>query len=109
MYSLPQAGRVAYNRLVPILTNAGYREAGRTPGLFRHDQNDIAFTLVVDDFFIQLTLEAALTHLIDTLQTHYTITIDRQATKYCGMHLDWNYVEGHVTLSMPGYVERALH
>ena len=62
----------------------------------------------MDDFLIQHTSEAALQHLIDTLQQHYTITIDRQATKYCGMQLDWDYSHGHVMLSMPGYVEKAL-
>ena len=62
----------------------------------------------MDDFLIQHTTEAALNHLVETLQKNYTITIDRQATKYCGMQLDWNYVEGHGTLSMPGYVEQAL-
>ena len=66
------------------------------------------FTLVVDDFLVHHTSEAALNHLIATLQQHYTITVDRQATKYCGMQLDWNYKEAHVTLSMPGYVEKAL-
>ena len=109
MYGLPQAGRVAYDHLVPILNDAGYYEASRTPGLFCHNTNDIVFTQVVDDFLIQHTTEVALQHLIDTLQQHYTITTDRLATKYCGMQLNWNYDEGHVTLLMPGYVERALH
>ena len=63
----------------------------------------------MDDFLIQHTTEVALQHLIDTLQHHYTITIDHHATKYCGMQLDWDYDAGHATLSMPGYVERALH
>jgi hypothetical protein len=31
------------------------------------------------------------------------------ASKFCGITLEWNYEDGHVTLSMPGYVEKALH
>ena len=31
-----------------------------------------------------------------------------EATKFCGIKLDWDYEAGHVTLSMPGYVDKAL-
>jgi hypothetical protein len=30
------------------------------------------------------------------------------ATKFCGITLQWNCTQGHVTLSMPGYIEEAL-
>ena len=63
----------------------------------------------MDNFFIQHTSDEALDHLISTLQRHYTITIDKTGAKFCGMQLDWNYNEGHVTLSMPGYIEKALN
>ena len=109
MYGMPQAGWVANDHLIPQLLAAGYKETGRTSGLFCHHTNNIIFVLIVDNFLIQFTTEAALTHLINTLQQHYTITIDRTATKSCGMQLDWEYGEGHVTLSMPGYVEKALN
>ena len=108
MYGLPQAGRVANDHLLPRLQEAGYTATGQTPGLFSQKDNDIVFALVVDDFLIHHTSDQALTHLIDTLQQHYTITVERQATKFCGMQLDWDYNAGHVTLSMPGYVEKAL-
>ena len=107
MYGLPQAGRVASDHLIPRLKAAGYQEAGRTPGLFCHTTNGTMFALVVDDFLVHHTLEEALQHLTSVLREHYTITIDTQAVKFCGMSLQWNYEAGHVTLSMPGYVERA--
>ena len=66
------------------------------------------FALVVDDFLIHRTTDTTLQHLINTLQQHHTITIDRQATKFCGIQLDRDYTKGHVTLLMPGYVEKAL-
>ena len=31
-----------------------------------------------------------------------------KADKFVGINFEWNYEEGHVTLSMPGYCERAL-
>ena len=109
MYGLPQAGRVASDHLIPRLTAAGYQEAGRTPGLFCHTTNGTIFVLVVDDFLVHYTSEEALRHLTTTLKEHYTITVDPHATKFCGMNLDWNYAAGHVTLSMPGYVEKAYN
>jgi Reverse transcriptase (RNA-dependent DNA polymerase) len=108
MYGLPQAGKVASDYLLPRLKVAGYRETGHTPGLFKHQNNSITFALVVDDFFIQYTSLDDFNHLAGTLRQNYTITTDMEATKFCGIQLDWNYEAGHVTLSMPGYVDKAL-
>jgi hypothetical protein len=109
MYGLPQAGKVASDFLLPRLEAVGYRESKFVPGLFRHDTNSIIFALVVDDFLVQYTSLDDFNHLADTLRTNYTITTDMEAKKFCGITLEWNYEEGHVTLSMPGYVEKALH
>jgi Reverse transcriptase (RNA-dependent DNA polymerase) len=108
MYGLPQAGKVASDNLLPRLHDAGYKPTGRIPGLYKHDTNTIYFTLIVDDFLISHAQEGALEHLKATLRKHYTITTDDAATKFCGMKLDWNYDERHVTVSMPGYIESAL-
>ena len=81
MYGLPQAGRVASDHLIPCLKQAGYEETGRTPGLFKHKNNGIIFVLIVDDFLVHYTNAMALQHLIATLKTHYTITVDETATK----------------------------
>jgi hypothetical protein len=32
-----------------------------------------------------------------------------EAKKFCGMTIDWNYEAGHVTISMPGYIQKALN
>jgi hypothetical protein len=42
------------------------------------------------------------------LQSHYTISIDWKGKYYCGLELDWNYEDSHVTLSMPTYIINAL-
>ncbi|MGL5935811.1 MAG: reverse transcriptase domain-containing protein, partial [Cetobacterium sp.] len=109
MYGLPQAGKVASDALLPRLQAAGYTATGRIPGLYKHCSNTILFALVVDDFFVQYTHLQDFNHLAGTLRAHYGITTDMAATKFCGITLQWNYKEGHVTLSMPGYVEKALH
>ena len=100
--------KVASDYLIPRLKEAGYVETGATPGLFKHVSNSIVFALVVDDFFVQYTDMEDFNHLADTLKKHYDITTDMTASKFCGITLDWNYEEGHVTLSMPGYVAKAL-
>jgi hypothetical protein len=109
MYGLPQAGKVASDFLIPRLKEAGYVEAATTPGLFKHKTNSIIFALVVDDFFVQYSSLEDFNHLADTLRKDYEITTDMTASKFCGITLEWNYEEGHVTLSMPGYVAKALH
>ena len=35
MYRLPQAGQIAYDKLVPILENKGYQHAVSTAGLWK--------------------------------------------------------------------------
>ena len=108
MYGLPQAGKVANDQLLPRLAVAGYHETGVTPGLFKHESNSIIFCLVVDDFFIQYTDLEDLHHLTNTLKKDYDLTLDMKAERFCGITMEWDYDAGHVTLSMPGYVEKAL-
>jgi len=52
MYGLPQAGILAYNRLVQHLALSDYTPVKHTPGLFRHATRPVTFSLVVDDFAI---------------------------------------------------------
>jgi hypothetical protein len=53
MYGLPQAGGIANARLLPRLAAGGYKEAGMTPGLFKHKTNSIVFCLIVNDFGVK--------------------------------------------------------
>jgi hypothetical protein len=108
MYGLPQAGKVASDVLLPRLSTAGYIPTGRIAGLFKHKSNSVYFALVVDDFLVQYTDPDDFAHLAKTLSTYYGITTDIGATKFCGITLQWDYTQGHVTLSMPGYIEKAL-
>ena len=88
MYGLPQAGRVAYDALVPQLAEEGYRPTGRTPGLFKHDTNSIMFALTVDDFGVQYTTKQDVEHLITGLKKNYKLTVDWEGKRYCGIDLD---------------------
>jgi hypothetical protein len=108
MYGLPQAGIIANKRLVKHLKEHKYEQMPQTPGVFRHTTRPITFSLVVDDFGVKYVGQEHAQHLIDTLQLLYTITIDWTGAKYVGLTITWDYENGTVDISMPGYVERAL-
>ena len=108
MYGLPQAGRIASDRLTAFLAPHGYAPVPITPGLWKHNASDLMFTLVVDDFGVKYTNTADANHLIATLKQLYAVSDDWTGTKYCGLTLDWDYTNRTVDLSIPGYIERAL-
>jgi len=55
MYGLPQAGRIANDRLTAFLAPYGYAPVPITPGLWKHASRDVTFSLVVDDFGVKYT------------------------------------------------------
>ena len=62
------------------------------------------FTLVVDDFGVKVTSEDDATHIIDTLQKYYKITIDKEGKHYLGMDLEWDYIKRTLEVVMRGYI-----
>jgi hypothetical protein len=109
MYVLPQAGILANQLLARSLAIHGYHQTKFTPGLWRHVTHPIQFTLVVDDFGVQYVGKEHAQHLIDALETEYTVSKDWTGGLYCGITLKWDYSNKHVDLSMPGYIKDALH
>jgi hypothetical protein len=109
MFGLPLAGRLANDKLVPYLAENGYHQCPHTPGLFKHDTRPVLFSLVVDDFGVQYVGKEHAQHLADVIAAKYKMTTDWTGKLYCGIALDWDYDNGTVDLSMPGYVEAALH
>lgn len=109
MYGLPQAGILANQLLTKRLALHGYAPTTHTPGLWRHKTRPITFTLVVDDFGVKYVGKQHAEHLHRALEEHYEATTDWDGTLYCGVTLKWDYKQRTVNLSMPGYVEAALH
>ena len=66
-------------------------------------------TLVVDDFAIKYATHQDADHLLQDLRAKYTISMDWEASLYIGITIKWDYTAGHVDLSMPKYVAKALH
>lgn len=107
MYGHPEAGRISYDALVQHLAKADYFPAAHTPGLFKHKTNSVQFILVVDDFGIKYINKSDAQHLIDHLKTKYTVTEDWDGKLFCGITLNWDYINHKVQLSMPNYVSKA--
>jgi len=108
MYGLPQAGRLAQDRLVEHLRQHGYHMCPNTPCLFRHESRQVAFSLVVDDFGIKYLRQEDAEHLLAALQSLYKITVDWKGKKYVGITIEHDRQARTITLSMPKYVENAL-
>ena len=110
MYGLPQAGILAEKQLIHFLGNYGYSPVPHTPGLWCHQWRPITFCLVIDNFGIKYVGREHANHLIQCLRNHYKeIDIDWAGKCFCGTHLNWDYTNRTCNLSMPGYVDHALH
>ena len=110
MYGIPQAGILAETQLIHFLGKYGYSPVTHTPGLWRHQWRPIAFCLVVDEFGVKYVGREHADHLIQCLRNHYKeIDIDWTGKRFCGIHLHWDYLNRTCNLSMPGYVDHALH
>jgi hypothetical protein len=109
MYRLKQAGILANHRLTKHLATGGYYPMPRTPGLWKHATRDLSFSLVVDDFGVKYAGRENAQHLVDALASLYQVSTFWAGELYCGLTIDWNYSQHHVDISMPGYVENALH
>ena len=110
MYGLPQAGILAKKQLIRFLGSYSYSAVPHTPRLWRHQWQPITFCLVVDDFGIKYIGKDHADHLIQCLRNHYQeVKIESAGKRFCGIHLNWDCTNRTCDLSMPGYVEQALH
>jgi hypothetical protein len=108
MYGLPQAGIISQQHLVAHLADHAYHQDKIVPCLFRHASNGVTFCLTVDDFGVKYFKRADAEHLMTTLKLKYAITEDWSGSTYLGIGMDFNHSAGTLSLSMPGYVTKAL-
>ena len=62
----------------------------------------------MDDFGIKYRSKEDAQHLLSSLQKHYTVTVDWEGKKFCGLTLDWHYKDNYVDISMPKYIPSLL-
>ena len=109
MYGLKQAGIIANMELTKHLNKFGYHPVQHIPGLWRHKTRATIFILAVNNFAIKYATHQDANHLLQALCAKYTISTYWEASFYIGITLKWDYTAGHVDLSMPKYVTKALH
>ena len=68
----------------------------------------IAFALVVDDFGVKYVRKKHVDHLVNALKKNYKISEDWTGIIYCGITLDWDYIQWTLDISMPGYIKKQL-
>ena len=108
MPGLKQAGKITNNWLITHLSKYSYSIYARTLALWRHTTRPVTFTLFVDDFVIKYKVQQHVEHLLDALQDMYMIMVDWKGTLCLGLTIQWNYTNGQVTISMPGYIAALL-
>ena len=79
-----------------------------TPGLWKHESDDVVFSLVVDDFGVKYSDRTAADRLMSTLKQLYLVSEDWEGRRYCGLTIDWDYDNRTCDISLPGYIERVL-
>ena len=99
---------LAYQLIKKCLKPAGYYPIRESNGLWKHKTRPTIFALCVDDFGVKYFSRNDAEHLLNALREHYEISVDWKGTNYCGLTLDWNYLQGYVDISMPEYVPDAL-
>ena len=79
-----------------------------TSGLWRHVNQPISFTLVVNNFGVKYVGKEHADHLINAIKGTYKCTEDWKGELYCGISLKWDYEEQTLDFSMPGYIKEVL-
>jgi hypothetical protein len=105
---LPQAGILMEKCLHHKLEPFGYYKNTNIPGLWHRESKPIKFTLVADKFGVKFVSKADIDHLISSLKQTYKLTKDRRGNLYCGIKLNWDYVNRTVDISMPSYIKKKL-
>jgi len=78
------------------------------PALWQHETHNTHLTLVINEFSVLYTNHADATHVMDALKENSDVPKDWEATKYCGLTLQWDYNKHTIDICMPGYIEQKL-
>jgi hypothetical protein len=107
MYGLLQAG-ILLLMISSCIGTVWIHPAPHTPGLWCHKTRPTTFTLVVDDFGVKyMSLDDVNHRLVAALKDKYKIKEDWTGSLYTGLTIDWDYDNGTVDISMPGYYAKA--
>ena len=77
--------------------------------MWRHETQDIIFSLVVDEFGVNYVGKINAEHLRESLRTFYRVSEYWTGSKFLGLQLNCDSKNRHVDISMPKYFGDALH
>ena len=104
----PQSGKLAHDELVKYLKLYGHEPMSCTLGLWADEDQNIAFTLVVDDFGVKHSSMQNLYHLTKALKDKHNNTIDHSGGLHIGVTLKWKHKKHEVHYSMSTYYSSIL-
>ena len=110
LYGMKQSGYIANKELVTYLESNGYMQSKTTPCLFKHNVDDIDFTLITDDFLIRYSDQKEADKLYEIMCKKYPMTVDWTCRKYAGLDIlfDYSTTSRKVSISMKGYIAAVL-
>jgi hypothetical protein len=108
MFCFPQAGIIAQELLEKRLAEHGYYQSKIVHGLWKHKTRPIYFCLVVDNFAVKYVKRVDADNLINTIKQYYLMTVDKDATKYIGLTIQWDYINRKAHIHMPGYLDKVF-
>ena len=91
MYGLPQAGIIAQELLKKRLAEYGYHQSKIINGFWKHKTRRICLCFVVNDFTVKYVNQEDADHIMNAIRRYYPMTVDKEATKYIGLTIKWDY------------------
>ena len=101
IYVTPQAGFIAYNKLIKRLSYFLYHPSKRTPVLWKHETCPVNFCLVVDDFGVKYGGHEHADHFANAIKTNFSVTFDWDGDLNFSVTLKWDYNAHSVNLFIP--------
>jgi hypothetical protein len=102
MFGLPQAGIIAQEPLEKQLAEYRYHQSKIINSFWKHKTRPICFALAVDNFAVKYVDEEDAEHLINAIKKYYPMAVDKEATKYIGLTIKWDYTNQKAHIHMPG-------
>ena len=63
---------------------------------------------MVDDFVVKYVNQEDADHLINAIRKYYPLTVDKEATKYIGLTIEWDYKNQKGHIHMQDYLRKAF-
>ncbi len=86
----------------------GYHQSKIINGFWKHKTRPTCFTLVVDNFAVKYVNDEDAEHLINAIKKYHPMTVDKKATKYISLTIEWDYKNRKAHIHMLGYIQKAL-